>query len=121
MMCSKLLRHNPNPSRFDRMMEHVLVKLTGGYTVALRAVLSQRWIVVLLMVASGAGSWWLYTTTKSELAPMEDRGVVLVNVSAPDGSTLQYTGRYIQAIERIASGYKEFDRNFVVAGNPTVA
>ncbi|MGA1286191.1 MAG: efflux RND transporter permease subunit [Rubrivivax sp.] len=121
MMCSKLLRHEPNPSRFDRMMERVLVKLTDGYTVVLRGVLSQRWIVVLLMVASGAGSWWLYTTTKSELAPMEDRGVVLVNVSAPDGSTLQYTGRYIQAIERIASGYKEFDRNFVVAGNPTVS
>ena len=28
MMCSKLLRHNPTPNRFDRGMERVLVRLT---------------------------------------------------------------------------------------------
>ena len=31
MMCSKLLRHNPSPNRFDRGMERVLVALSNGY------------------------------------------------------------------------------------------
>jgi multidrug efflux pump len=121
MMCSKLLKHQPNPSWFDRGMERVLVGMTNSYAVVLRWLLGQRWIVVLVMLASGAGSWWLFTNAKSELSPMEDRGVIITSVTAPDGSTLEYTGRYLRAIERITSEYKEFDRTFIVAGNPTVA
>ncbi|MFZ4652165.1 MAG: efflux RND transporter permease subunit, partial [Rubrivivax sp.] len=121
MMCSKLLHHESNPTFFDRGMERVLVAITNGYTVALRWVLGQRWIVLLVMVAAGGGSWWLFTNAKSELAPMEDRGVILTTVNAPDGSTLEYTARYLRAIERITGEYKEFDRTFIVAGNPTVA
>ena len=36
MMCSKLLRHVPNPTAFDRGMEWVLVRLTRLYARALR-------------------------------------------------------------------------------------
>ena len=121
MMCSKLLRHNPSPNRFDRGMERVLVGLSNGYGAALRWVLTQRWIVLLVMLAAGGGSWWLYSNAKSELAPMEDRGVILATVNAPDGATLDYTARYLRAIEGIGRTYPEFDRVFVVAGNPTVS
>ena len=121
MMCSKLLRHNPSPNVFDRGMERVLVWLTGRYEAALRWVLGQRWIVLVVMVAAGAGSWWLFSTAKSELAPLEDRGVILATVNAPDGATLEYTERYMRAIERIGLTYPEFDRVFVVTGNPTVS
>ncbi len=121
MMCSKLLRHNPRPSAFDRGMERVLVGLTGRYTTALRFVLARRWIVLLVMLGAGGGSAYLFSNAKSELAPLEDRGVILANVSAPDGATLDYTARYLNAIERMVMGHPEFDRVFVVAGNPTVS
>jgi multidrug efflux pump len=121
MMCSKLLRHNPTPNRFDRGMEALLVGLTRGYSRALRFTLSQRWIVLLVMATAGGGSWWLFTTAKAELAPLEDRGVILATVNAPDGATLEYTARYLRAIETIGQSYPEFDRVFVVAGNPTVS
>jgi multidrug efflux pump len=120
MMCSKLLRHNPSPNRFDRGMERVLVSLSNGYGRALGWVLTQRWIVLLVMAAAAGGSWWLFKNTKAELAPMEDRGVILATVNAPDGATLDYTARYLRAIETIGRTYPEFDRVFVVAGNPTV-
>jgi multidrug efflux pump len=121
MMCSKLLRHNPSPSAFDRGMERVLVWITQRYESMLRWVLSQRWVVVLVMLVAGGGSWYLFSTAKSELAPLEDRGVILAAVNAPDGSTLDYTARYMRAIERIGLTYPEFDRVFVVTGNPTVS
>ena len=121
MMCSKLLRHNPSPNRFDRGMETVLVWLTGRYEVVLRWVLGKRWLVLLVMAACAAGSWWLFITAKSELAPLEDRGVILATVNAPDGATLEYTERYMRAIERIGQSFPEFDRVFVVTGNPTVS
>ena len=121
MMSSKLLRHNPNPGWFDRGMERVLVAITNGYSRLLAASLNLRWLVVAVMVASAAGSWWLLQQTKQELAPIEDRGVILVNVNGPDGATLAYTRRYAEAIERIGQNYPEFDRIFSNMGNPTVA
>ena len=121
MMCSKLLRHNPHPGRFDRGMEAVLVWLTQRYTRALRFALSQRWIVVAVMLASGVGSAWLFSSAKSELAPMEDRGVILIPISAPDGATMNFTSRYLDAVDRIAAGYPEFDRVFLFAGGGTVS
>jgi multidrug efflux pump len=121
MLCSKLLRHNPNPGRFDRGMERVLTGMTRGYSRLLALALNLRWAVVLVMLASAAGSWWLLQTTKQELAPIEDRGVILASINGPDGATLAYTRRYAEAIERIGQDYPEFDRIFSNIGNPTVA
>jgi multidrug efflux pump len=116
MMCSKLLRHNANPGWFDRTMERVLVGMTSGYRRALGAVLNQRWIVLVVMLASAVGSWWLFSTTKSELSPMEDRGVILLPVTAPEGSTVDYTRRYLDAVGKIAEQQPDFDRVFVFLG-----
>jgi multidrug efflux pump len=121
MMCSKLLKHNPNPGLFDRGMERVLNAVSSTYGRLLAGSLNMRWLVVLVMVASAAGSWWLLATTKQELAPTEDRGVILTVINGPDGATLDYTRRYAQAIESIGQNYPEFDRIFAIVGSPTVA
>ncbi len=121
MMCSKLLRHNPAPNFFDRGMERVLVGATSVYGRALGWILDHRWVIAVVMLASAAGSAWLFSHAKRELAPLEDRGVILATVNAPDGATLEYTARYLRAIEAIGMQHPEFDRVFVVAGNPSVS
>ena len=121
MMCSKLLRHNPAPNRFDRGMEAVLVSLTNGYRSALSWVLKTRWVVLVVMAVSAGASWWLFTHTKSELAPMEDRGVIIMPVRAPDGATLEFTARYLDAIDAIGANYPEFDRRFMFMGGGQVS
>ena len=141
MMCSKLLRHNANPNWFDRSMERGLTAFANGYGRLLRwivtarwqpvagsgggrllsRVLQARWLVIAGMVAVGVAIASVWPTMKSELAPMEDRGTILAIVNAPDGATLDYTNRYVQSIERIGSGYAEFDRVFGNVGSPTVS
>jgi multidrug efflux pump len=121
MMCSKLLRHASQPTRFDSGMEKVLVWVSARYAGGLRRVLAHRWVVLLVMAVAAGGSGWLFSTAKSELAPIEDRATVLATINAPDGATLAYTQRYVNAIERLGMEYPEFDRVFVVAGNPTVS
>jgi multidrug efflux pump len=116
MMCSKLLRHNPKPGWFDRSIEAGLVRLTTGYGTVLRWTLRHRWLMVLVMLASAAASAWLFTNAKSELAPMEDRGVVAMPIRAPDGATLEYTARYLDAIDAIGAQVPEFDRRFLFIG-----
>ena len=118
MMSSVLLRHNPRPSWFDRSMEHALDALTRGYGAVLAWTLRVRWLVVLVMIGSGVVSWSVMSDIKRELSPMEDRGVVLAQLNAPDGSTLDYTNRYAKAIEKVGENYPEFDRVFATIGNP---
>ena len=131
MMCSIMLKHVNNPTWFDKNMEHLLQKLSNKYGQALGWTLSsgrvmgrhmsRRWLVVVVMVMAGVGTFYLLKTTKSELAPLEDRGVILTVINGPDGATMDYTTRYAQTIERMANKYTEFDRIFTVVGNPTVA
>jgi multidrug efflux pump len=131
MMCSIMLKHNHNPSWFDRTIEHQLQRLSNAYGRVLQWTLSRgvvfgremsrRWLVVAVMVLAGIGTWTLLKTTKSELAPMEDRGVILTVINGPDGATMDYTTRYTMALEKMADKYPEFDRIFTVVGNPTVA
>ena len=121
MMSSILLRHNPNPSWFDTGMERVLQSITTAYSAVLRWALRTRWLVVLVMLGCGGVSWYVLSDIKRELSPMEDRGVILAQINAPDGSTLEYTNRYARQMEEIGQSYPEFDRIFSSMGNPTVA
>ena len=122
MMSSQLLRHNPNPGWFDRGMDRALTRLTDGYGRLLEWVLLKaRWAVLLVMLGSAVAIALIYPRMKQELSPLEDRGVLLATVTAPDGATLQYTDRYAKALERMGEGYPEFDRVFASMGNPTVA
>jgi multidrug efflux pump len=121
MMCSKLLRHNPKPGAFDRLMERALVGLTAAYSRLLQLALRLRWLVVLVMLGAAGGSWFLFNTAKSELAPYEDRGVIAMPIRGPDGATLDYMARYLDEIERIASGVPQLDRRFTFVGGGQVS
>ena len=143
MLCTQLLKHNPKPNRFDRTMERVLTSISDRYGALLRwivtarfqppvedrrvgqrvksAVFQARWMVLAVMLVSGVAILLIFPTMKQELSPMEDRGVILASVNAPDGSTLDYTNRYAQALEKMGQSFKEFDRIFANVGNPTVA
>jgi multidrug efflux pump len=120
MMCSQLLRAKPQPHRLDRAVEAALRALTRGYTRALGWSLAHRAVVVAVMAASALTAWWLFAGMKSELAPLEDRGVIFTSVSGPDGATLDHTRRYLLEIEREALADPDIDRVFVIAGSPTV-
>lgn len=136
MMCSLLLKHNPKPNWFDRCMERWLTAMSDAYGRLLRwvvtarwggggglrgALFQARWLVVGVMLASAVGLTLVYPKMKQELSPLEDRGTILVNVTAPDGATLDYTNRYALELEKIGRDYPEFDRIFANIGNPTVA
>ncbi|HQS91782.1 efflux RND transporter permease subunit [Polaromonas sp.] len=146
MLCTQLLKHNPEPNRFDSTMERWLTSLSARYGSALRwivtaryasltggqrpgsrgrqvlgFVLQARWLVVAVMLRCALAIALIFPTMKQELSPLEDRGVILASVNAPDGSTLDYTNRYAQALEDLGRPYAEFDRIYANVGNPTVA
>jgi len=121
MMCSKLLRHESKHGAAYRAIDRLLDGMTQGYARSLAWVLQRRWLVLggwALVFAAGAG---LFTMIRSELAPLEDRGVIFGRVQAPQGSTVDYTSESLRAIESYYATIVEASAYNAIAGFPTVA
>ena len=76
-----------------------------------------RWPALLVAGAS----FFLFTTLKSELAPIEDRGTIIGIGIAPEGATLEFTDHYAQQIEELLQQVPEIEQYFVVTGFPVVS
>jgi multidrug efflux pump len=114
MMCSKLLKHHASHSAIYNLTERFFEGMNRGYAALLRSTLRARWVVmVVFAVVAGAGGW-LALQLKSELSPTEDRGMFMMFAIAPEGSTMQYTDRYMMAVEEIAKGVPEISTIFAV-------
>ncbi len=121
MMCSKMLRHVEKHSVLYRVIESGIVLLTRGYRRALAATLEARWLVVLAGLLVAGSSCFLFTTLKSELAPIEDRGTIVSIGIAPEGSTVDFTDRYAKQMEALFREVPEIRQYFVVTGFPVVS
>jgi len=120
MMCSLLLRHQERHSWIFNLIEGWIEGLTHGYRRALSALLRHRWLVVLAWAGVAVLGGVFFTLLKSELAPLEDRGVILGLVSAPQGSTPEYTAAQIKPIEAQYARIPESGAYIAIAGFPTV-
>ncbi|MEO8486402.1 MAG: efflux RND transporter permease subunit [Betaproteobacteria bacterium] len=120
MMCSLLLKHEKKHSWLYNLVEGWIVGLTNLYRTALTWVLHHRYVVVVSWVAVLGLGGALFMTLKSELAPIEDRGIVFGLVTAPQGSTPQYTADMIRPIEQMYDRVPEAAAYTAISGFPTV-
>ncbi|KJF70612.1 efflux RND transporter permease subunit [Agrobacterium arsenijevicii] len=120
MMCSRLLRHQEKPGRISAFIERQLTGLESGYRRLLTASLRIRPVIAIIAVIVAAGSVFFYVQLPQELAPVEDRGVIRVLGTAPEGSTLAYTERYSRQVEDILRPYSEIGSIQAINGMPEV-
>ena len=118
MMCSRLLRHETRHSAMFNAIESFLHGMTVGYKNLLNKLLSSRLLALFIMLISFAGAGFFYTQLPQELAPIEDRGVIINFALAPDGSSVNYIDRYTRQIEAVVESAPETDRYFAVVGFP---
>ena len=104
------------PSRwrvgFDRFFHNLHVR----YERDLRFALAHRRGVLLGALGVLAAIAVLFRVLPSELVPTEDRGLIFNIVLAPEGSTLDYTDRYMQQAEAIYSQVPEVESFFSAVG-----
>jgi len=120
MMCSLLLHHQAKHSWIYNKIEGWIEALTRGYRRALTATLHHRWLVLGAWLAVAGLGAVFFLLLKAELAPLEDRGIVLSIVSAPQGSTPQYTADQLKPIEDYYAQVPEKFAQGAIAGFPTV-
>ena len=122
MMCSKLLRRTERHGRLYNWIERGIVGMTAAYRGALGLALRHRLAVLgVAFVLPSCAIGLLFGSLKQELAPIEDRGVVLSIFVGPEGGTIQYTDGYAQRLEKILASTADVTRYFVVAGFPLVS
>ncbi len=120
MMCSQLLRHQAKHSWIYNRIEAFIDAQTRSYRRLLGITLRHRGYVIAAWCVVLALGALFFTLLKSELAPLEDRGIVLSVVSAPQGSTPQYTAEQLRPIEEYYAQIPEAFAYGAIAGFPTV-
>ncbi len=121
MMSAKLLRHEPEPGRVYTALERGFVAFENGYRGLLGSALKIRPLILVLAAMVAAFSGVLFMILKSELAPLEDRGVIRVRGTGPEGATVSYTARYAAEADAILSEVPEVRGRLAIAGNPDVS
>jgi multidrug efflux pump len=120
MMCSRMLRAHESHGRLYNAFERALRGLNRSYRTALAASLRMRPVIVLGAALTAGASYFLFANLKSELAPIEDRGVLFTAGNAPEGSTIEFTSRYIKDFETMLKQVPEVKHSFVIVGSRAV-
>ncbi|MGH6623296.1 MAG: efflux RND transporter permease subunit, partial [Burkholderiaceae bacterium] len=120
MMCSKLLKHEPKHGRVFTIIEGWLDGLTAAYARSLAWLLERRWMVVTVWFVTAGLAVLFLSLLRSELAPLEDRGVIFGRLQAPPGSTVEYTSEQLRAVEKYYATIPEASAWNAIAGFPNV-
>ncbi|NYT36108.1 efflux RND transporter permease subunit [Allopusillimonas soli] len=120
MMCSTLLRHQVKHGWLYTVIERMLVGLGHRYRNGLKRALRHRVLVLLVGLVVALGSGVLFKVVKSELSPLEDRGVIYGMLSGPEGSTINYMLHSMEKVEHIYRGIPEASGYQSIIGYPTV-
>jgi multidrug efflux pump len=121
MMCSRLLRHNAHPGRLFTVIERGFTAFEAGYRRTLEVSLRARPLVLLTALAVAGLSGVFFTLLRSELAPTEDRGLIQVRGTGPEGATLGYTRRYSSQGGEILAKVPEIESVLIINGSPEVS
>jgi HAE1 family hydrophobic/amphiphilic exporter-1 len=96
-----LERESHHKGRFFSFFEKVIAAGTRVYVAGLRLAVAARWMVVLVFVGALGLTYWVYRTVPQAFIPEEDAGYFLVQVQAPAGASLEYTGNVARQAEKI--------------------
>ncbi|WP_337875031.1 efflux RND transporter permease subunit [Elioraea sp.] len=107
MMCSKLLRPHAADGRLVRWTEPAFVGLNRGFRWALERSLRAPILVLAGAVGVSLVAVALFVALPKEFAPVEDRGVVVVPITAPEGASFAYTREHVAKVEDILLPYVE--------------
>jgi multidrug efflux pump len=118
MMCRFLLKkHGAKPNFFYRSTEPFFQMITAGYRASLAPFLRWRWLAIPIILINGALIAWFVTRLPRELAPLEDRENVRVNITAPEGSSFEYTESWMDKISiYVDDNVPERFRSFSILG-----
>ena len=118
MMCARFLKHDESPGKFALKIESVFNRIESQYQKALTSVLSTWQVMIVMGALLLVAVVYLFMTSKAELAPIEDQGIVLMQASGPPNATVNQMQTYADQIHEMSSKEPEYQQMFQIT-SPT--
>ncbi|BCL68104.1 multidrug resistance protein [Vibrio nigripulchritudo] len=118
MMCSKMLKANEKPSKFEQTVHNFLDRMSDKYEGMLAAVMQRRPVIIAFAIIVFASLPMLFKFIPSELAPAEDKGVVMLMGTAPSNANLDFMQNTMNDVNKILSDQPEVAFAQVFTGVP---
>lgn len=99
MLTSKLFADGLHRGRVSAVVDRTFRRLSRRYETLLHSVIRHPWIVISIAVVIFSSSLLLLGKLPKEYSPPEDRGMIMLSITAPDGASMEYTDRYARIIE----------------------
>jgi HAE1 family hydrophobic/amphiphilic exporter-1 len=94
-------RESHHKGRIFSLFERLIARGTAIYVGALRWTIRMRWAVAVVFLLSLGATWWMYQVVPRAFVPEEDQAFLMVQVQAPPGASLEYTGEVAKQAEAI--------------------
>lgn len=112
-LCARILRHEPEThGRVYQWLEKFFRGWEDRYSKTLEWAVRRKLIVVAIGVLSLGLTYGLFRQIPREFLPDEDKGYVFMIMFAPEGSTSEYTDRFVRQAEKIATEFPETESMF---------
>jgi len=118
MMCARFLKHDESPGKFALKIESVFNRVESQYQKSLTSVLSTWQVMIVMGALLLVAVVYLFMTSKAELAPIEDQGIVLMQASGPPNATVNQMQTYADQIHEMSSKEPEYQQMFQIT-SPT--
>jgi len=115
MLSSKLLAGGATRSWLSNSVDAFFHRLSAAYDRLLRRLMKRPWLVIGATFAAMAIAALLFRALPSELTPPEDRGMMFVGMTGPEGASLDYMDRHARMAEEIL--LREVEGGEVVRAN----
>ncbi|MGF1693891.1 multidrug efflux RND transporter permease subunit [Photobacterium kagoshimensis] len=118
MMCSKMLKANEKPSKFETTVHSFLDRMTARYEKMLGGIMKMRPVVLVLAAIVFTALPLLFKFIPSELAPAEDKGVLMMMGTAPSTANLDYVENTMKKVNSMLTEQDEVAFAQVFSGVP---
>ncbi|GAA6767139.1 efflux RND transporter permease subunit [Flavobacterium johnsoniae] len=88
-------------SKFYIKTEPFFEKMNSSYAEALTKFMDRKWISFPILIACFGLIYLFFTILPKETAPYDDRSSVTMRMTTPEGSSYEYTDRFMQEISRL--------------------
>lgn len=95
MLNARLIRKEQKHSKFYIKSEPFFQKMNSNYASALSIFLKRRWYAIALLVSAFLIIFGMNSLLQTELSPLEDRSYIRMSITAPEGSSFEYTDQFM--------------------------
>jgi multidrug efflux pump len=99
MMASQLFSGGATRSRTSRMVDAAFARLSEAYGRVLGRVVARPWLVIGGAVLLFSATIAVFLRLPQESTPDEDRGIIRIILTGPEGATMEYMERYARQLE----------------------